>query len=110
MSTMTARMPTPMTKAFCPSMRRRRREKAVGSAAAGRESGSLVMSCHPDARVEPGVRDIRRERQQDIEDGEQQDDLLQHGEFLLGDALVGEVAEPIEGEDGLDDHRAAEQE
>ena len=28
----------------------------------------------------------------------------------MGDALVGEVAEPVEGEDGLDDDRAAEQE
>ena len=50
------------------------------------------------------------ERQQDVDHREQQHDDLHDREILVGDALIGEVAQPIEREDGLDHDRAAEQE
>ena len=54
--------------------------------------------------------EVGGERQQHVDEREQQHDRLRHREVLVGDRLVGEVAEPVEREDGLDHDRAAEQE
>src|SRR5262245_9951492 len=90
-------------------MRQRRSAPGEGakiSAAAGRPAtGSAVsaISRHPQAWVEEGVEQVRRQCQGDVDHGQHQHDGLDGREVLALDGLPGEIAESIDLEDRLDD-------
>src|SRR3954470_19565089 len=105
-----ARSPPPTTRLVLPKSRPRSRAPRVGSTISASCRAASTISGDPDARIEPGVRHVRGERQQHVEDREQKHHGLGDRQVLVGDALIGEVAEPIESEDGLDYDRAAKEE
>src|ERR1700730_19173296 len=110
-TTMSTSRVAPIINPLWASARRRSSVPCDGpeSAASSIAASSVIASSNPDARVEPSVDEVGRERQSHLDEGTQRDDRLRHRQVEMADRLVGEIAEPIEGKHRLDHHRAAEQ-
>src|SRR5260370_23096052 len=106
---------TPATRE--PRERQRRSARRRPSARHGGGCGGLAGaprrrrdSCAaPQARIDREIEQVDGEIDGDDENGEQNDDVLDNDEIVLGDGLEDETAEPGQIEDVLDDDRAGEQ-
>src|SRR5499427_6972914 len=110
-TTISASRVAPIINPLWASARRRSNVRCDGPASATRSiaATSVIASSNPDARVEPGIDEVGRERQADIDEGQQRDDRLRNRQVEVADRLIGEISKPVEGEHRLDHHRATQQ-
>src|SRR3954469_1572679 len=81
---------------------------AVEPWAVGGGSNSCRTASMRDPRVEIRVQDVDGEVHDDVADGDHQRDALDHEQVTDEHCLQEEAADAREGEERLDDHRAAD--